>query len=116
MILRVHNAHLFVNQMDRAIVFYRDTLGLPMRYESPYWAEFDLDGFLLGLQYSGDDSPRTNGGAVIDFEVREIEPMIDRLKAAGVEFVAEILDQPFGKIAKFRDSEGNLLGLFEQSA
>lgn len=114
MIPRIHNVHLFVSQMDRAVAFYRDTLGLSLRFSTPYWAEFEVDGFTLGLQYAGDGAPVAGGGAVVDFEVQDIETMIERLEAAQAKFVAVVLDQPFGKIAKFRDSEGNLLGLFEQ--
>lgn len=115
MIIRVHNAHLPVRDMARAVAFYRDVLGLTMRFESPYWAEFEVSGFTLGLQYIGETEAVGNWGATIDFEVAEMVPAIERLKEHGATFVATVLDQPFGKLAKFRDPDGNLLGLFEQA-
>lgn len=115
MIMRIHNAHLPVRDMSRAVAFYRDVLGLPVRFESPYWAEFDVAGFTLGLQFVGEADTPGQGGATLDFEVNEIAPAIARLEAQGAAFVATVLDQPFGKLAKFRDPDGNLLGLFEQA-
>jgi predicted enzyme related to lactoylglutathione lyase len=114
-ITRVHNAHLFVTDMDRAVEFYRDQLGLEMRFTNPFWSEFLVDGFPIGLQYIGAGQVPGGSGATIDFEVTDIEDVIGRLKTHGTEFVAEVLDQPFGKLAKFRDPDGNLLGLFEQT-
>lgn len=114
MITRVHNAHLFVTDMERAVDFYRDVLGLPVRFSNPFWTEFEIEGLPLGLQYIGAGQVPTGTGATIDFEVVDIEEMIARMKLHGTEFVAIVLDQPFGKLAKFKDPDGNLLGLFEQ--
>ena len=30
----------FVADMNRAVKFYRDVLGLPLKFESPGWSEF----------------------------------------------------------------------------
>lgn len=113
MIQRIHNVYLVVSNMDRSVAFYRDALGLTLRFATPYWAEFDVHGFTLALQFTGPTNPFAGGGAVVDFEVKDIEGMIARLKAIETEFVAEVLDQTYGKIAKFRDPDGNILGLFQ---
>ena len=42
--MRVNYAIVFVSDMARSIVFYRDTLGLPLRFETPAWTEFATDG------------------------------------------------------------------------
>ena len=34
--MRVNYAIVFVSDMTRAVRFYRDTLGLPLRFESPH--------------------------------------------------------------------------------
>ena len=31
-------AILFVADMDRAVKFYRDTVGLPLKFQSPGWS------------------------------------------------------------------------------
>jgi lactoylglutathione lyase len=49
--------------MKRAVSFYRDTLGLPLKFESPGWTEFATEGATLELHASkgadsdGDDLP-----------------------------------------------------------
>ena len=39
----------FVADMDRAVKFYRDTVGLPLKFQSPGWSEFATGETTLGL-------------------------------------------------------------------
>ncbi len=50
--MRVNYAIVFVSNMKRAVVFYRDVLELPLRFESPGWTEFATDGATLALHAS----------------------------------------------------------------
>jgi len=34
----------FVGDMDRAVKFYRDVVGLPLKFQSPGWSEFSTLG------------------------------------------------------------------------
>ena len=61
--MRVNFAIVFVSDMKRSVSFYRDVLGLPLRFESPGWTEFATDGATLALHASeesnsADDAPR----------------------------------------------------------
>ena len=47
--MRVNYAIVFVSDMKRAVSFYRDVLGLPLRFETPEWTEFATDGATLAL-------------------------------------------------------------------
>ena len=48
---RLELTSIHVTNMDRAVAFYRDTLGLRAAQIWPNWAEFPLkDGVLLGVQ------------------------------------------------------------------
>ncbi|HEV2595218.1 MAG TPA: VOC family protein [Sphingomicrobium sp.] len=38
--MRLGYAIKFVDDMDKAVAFYRDTLGLEMKFQSPFWSEF----------------------------------------------------------------------------
>ena len=40
---------VMVSEMDRSVRFYRDTLGLKLRFQSPAWTEFEVDGTTLAL-------------------------------------------------------------------
>jgi lactoylglutathione lyase len=50
--MRVNYAIVFVSDMKRAVSFYRDVLGLPLRFESAGWTEFATDGATLALHAS----------------------------------------------------------------
>jgi catechol 2,3-dioxygenase-like lactoylglutathione lyase family enzyme len=50
--MRVNYVIVFVSDMNRAVSFYRDTLGMPLRFESPGWTEFATDGAILALHAS----------------------------------------------------------------
>lgn len=47
--MRVSYAIVHVSDMNRAVSFYRDVLGLPLRFQSPGWTEFATDGATLAL-------------------------------------------------------------------
>lgn len=47
--MRVNYAIVFVSDMQRSVAFYRDVLGLPLRFESPDWTEFATEGATLAL-------------------------------------------------------------------
>lgn len=47
--MRLTYAIVFVSDMERSTRFYRDALGLPLRFESPGWTEFDAGGSTLAL-------------------------------------------------------------------
>jgi lactoylglutathione lyase len=55
--MRVNYAIVFVSDMTRAVSFYRDVLGLPLRFESPGWTEFATEGATLAL-HAG-EAPRS---------------------------------------------------------
>jgi lactoylglutathione lyase len=47
--MRVNYAIVFVSDMQQSVSFYRDVIGLPLRFESPGWTEFATDGATLAL-------------------------------------------------------------------
>ena len=47
--MRLNYAIVHVSDMARAAAFYRDVLGLPLKFESPGWTEFATEGATLAL-------------------------------------------------------------------
>ena len=47
----------FVADMNRAVKFYRDTLGLQLKFESPGWSEFVTGETTLALHPASEKSP-----------------------------------------------------------
>jgi methylmalonyl-CoA/ethylmalonyl-CoA epimerase len=123
MFRRLHQVAQRADDLDRAVDFYRDTLGLSLiaRFDPPGLAFFDLGNIRLLLE-------RGASPATLYLEVDDIDGAVSTLESAGV----EIADRPqlifrddegtFGDarteewMAFFRDSEGNLVGLVERRA
>ncbi|HUM07135.1 MAG TPA: VOC family protein [Terriglobales bacterium] len=102
----------YVTDMREAVSFYRDTLGLPLVSED-FVARFDLDGVLIELVPvpPGSVVPG-NGNARLCFAVRDLAETLDQLHARGVKTTA-IRIKRGGKLAFFRDPDGNELSLWE---
>ena len=47
--MRLNYAIIFVSDMKRSVAFYRDVLGLPLKFESPGWTEFATEGATVAL-------------------------------------------------------------------
>jgi len=90
--------------MNKAVEFYRDTLGLPLRFESPSWSEFATGGTTLALHPASDKNP---GGKVeFGFTVADVEAFYRDMSAKGVLFSIPPKKQDFGGLlAQFVDSE-----------
>jgi predicted enzyme related to lactoylglutathione lyase len=52
---------LMAQDMDRAVAFYRDTLGFVEAFCSPYWSELRFGDAIVGLHGGGDGSHQKTG-------------------------------------------------------
>jgi catechol 2,3-dioxygenase-like lactoylglutathione lyase family enzyme len=108
------------SDIDRAVAFYRDTLGLTPTEDEAGGVRFEAGGswFLVyPSQYAG-----TNKATAAGWEVDDLDGAVAELKGKGVtfqEFEMEgmkmensILTAPDGmRAAWFEDTEGNIIGL-----
>jgi methylmalonyl-CoA/ethylmalonyl-CoA epimerase len=115
---RIHQIAQPVHDIDRAVAFYRDTLGLPFLFAAPpSLAFFDCDGVRLMLSppSPGHDHP----GSVLYFAVDDIQAAHDALAARGVAFsdpprkIATLPDREVW-LAAFADTEGNSLAVMSE--
>jgi predicted enzyme related to lactoylglutathione lyase len=103
-----------VDDMGRAIRFYGETLGLEVKNEGDDWSELNANGVSIGLNAREATHQRSGGGAILTLQPDgDLYDEIVRLTDAGVEFVDEVSQHAWGRIATFKDSEGNDLQLFE---
>lgn len=107
------------SDLDRAVVFYRDTLGMEFLFQVPRMAFFGLDGvrLLLGEREGGEAHP----GSILYYRVGDLDAAHTELVRRGVEFDAEpalIADMDDHELwmAFFHDSEGNQLALMAEVA
>jgi predicted enzyme related to lactoylglutathione lyase len=105
-------ATIYVGDMERALKFYTEALGLKLEYQAgPGWAQIDAGkGLILGLHgtHPGGPEPGHNGSTVIGFEVDEpMETVYDQLSQRGVAFAGPIQDTGHVRLAYFSDPDGN---------
>ena len=116
---RIGQISVNVKDLDRAIAFYRDTLGVKFLFQAPpNMAFFDCDGIrlMLGIPDRPDlDHP----ASIIYYKVDDIEKVYETFKARGVDFIVKphlVAPMPTYDLwlADFHDSEGNLLALMSE--
>jgi lactoylglutathione lyase len=105
----------FVADMDRAVSFYRDVLGLPLRFQSPGWSEFSTGETSLGLHPATEKN--LAGSVELGFNVTNLEKFHQEMSAKGVQFSMPPTKQDFGgTLAQFLDSEGGRCSVAEQTS
>ena len=85
---------VIVSDMERSIEFYRDKLGIPLKFQSPDWTEFLTGTTTLALHGGGTPQPRRVGSAdkeagtcSIGFNVDDVDKTYEELKAKGIDFL-----------------------------
>jgi predicted enzyme related to lactoylglutathione lyase len=95
----------FVADMDRAIKFYRDVIGLPLKFQSPGWSEFATGETTLGLHPASEKNPA--GKLEMGFNVSDLKQFHAEMTSKGAQFPLAPAKQDFGgMLARFVDSEG----------
>lgn len=74
----------FVADMDKAVKFHRDLLGLTLKVESPGWSEFATGETTLALHPASDKNPA--GKVELGFTVVVVEAFYRDMSAKGVLF------------------------------
>jgi predicted enzyme related to lactoylglutathione lyase len=107
------------DDLERAIAFYRDSLGMTFLFQAPpNMAFFDCGGIRLMLGIP-DREDLNHAASIIYYKVADIEATYETLNSRGVEFVVKphvVARMPAYDLwlADFRDSEGNLLALMSE--
>lgn len=108
---------IFVSNMDRAVRFYTEILGMKVEYRfGDDWTSLKTDdGVSVGLHPASKESPAGRKGAItIGFEVSgSIENAVAAMKSKGVKFVGPIVDDKEIKAAHFEDPDGNQMYFVE---
>ena len=111
--MRVNYAIVFVSDMKRSVSFYRDVIGLPLKFESPGWTEFATDGATLALHASKEQNPDTGkpqaepaGRCRPGLSVPNLDEFHQRMLAKGVPCLQEPKAIFGSKVAQYGDPDG----------
>jgi catechol 2,3-dioxygenase-like lactoylglutathione lyase family enzyme len=104
------NATIYVSDIDNALKFYGDILG--MRVKSHWgkdFAEVETNGITIGLHPATTNGPKpgTSGAISIGLEVDDLDSEVIRFKQKGVTFHGNVLDDGPLRLAFFGDQDGN---------
>jgi lactoylglutathione lyase len=95
----------FVADMNRAVAFYRDVVGLPLKFQSPEWSEFATGETILALHPASAKNPA--GKLEMGFTVPDLQQFHTEMQGKGVQFPMPPTKQDFGAaLAQFVDTEG----------
>jgi lactoylglutathione lyase len=95
----------FVGDMARAVAFYRDIVGLSLKFESPDWSEFSTGETTLALHPASEKNPP--GKLEMGFGAADLQAFYEAMTAKGVKFPIAPTKQDYGSpLAQFQDTEG----------
>lgn len=119
--MRLSYAIVFVSDMQRSVAFYRDALGLPLRFESPGWTEFATDGATLALHQgdaAGGNGEPAQGNPAGSCRPGLRVPDLDAFHRRMVEQNVRCLQEPqetFGvRLAQYVDPDGLVISVSEE--
>ena len=106
---------VLVRDLDRALPFYRDRLGLTLAVETEDWVLF-AEGIALSPagEVAADDDLRMNG-MVLALEVDDVRGAFAEMTGAGVPFLIAPTDTDGGLIASLRDPDGNVIEIAQRT-
>ena len=117
-IQRIGQIAVPIKNVERAIEFYKEILGLPLMFNTENMAFFNCNGQRLLLSLP-EKEEFANSSSVLYFQVEDIKKSVEKLSEKEVSFI----DQPhvvakMGNTEKwmtfFKDSEGNTHALMSE--
>ncbi len=112
---------LFVEDLDRALAFYRDKVGLSVRFQDKGYAELAVAGSkfallarsrlpeLVGAGHTGRPASGAHEAGVT-LLVEDVDRVHRDLTSRGISFLGAPQNRPWGqRTAYFQDTEGHLI-------
>ncbi len=121
--MRIQYSIIFVSDMARSVVFYKDVIGMPLKFESPGWTEFNTDGATWALHIC--DSGADNMNGVLNeipgrcrpgIQVSNLETFHSRMVEKDVPCVQEPTETFGTRIAQYVDPDGLVFSVGESTS
>jgi len=109
--IRGCNVTIMVSDMDTAIKFYTEILGLTLKNRyGAHWADIVGPGITIGLHPSDQEISRSDN-LQIGLSVSNLEQAIEKLENTGIKFKKSEGDNV--QLSTFQDPDGNTLYLIQ---
>jgi predicted enzyme related to lactoylglutathione lyase len=101
---------LMAQDMDRAVRFYRDVIGLEVKFQSREWTELAFGNAIVALHGGGGGQYQKTG---LSLQVRDIASACKEVEAGGGKIAMSPQNRPGEpiKLAEVMDTEGNAFSL-----
>jgi lactoylglutathione lyase len=99
----------FTDDMEGAVAFFRDKLGLPLRFTTPFWSEFDTGAVTLALHPASTENPA--GTVQLGFATDDVVRLHAQAEAEGLIFSGAPREEHGTKLARIRDPDGAEISL-----
>jgi predicted enzyme related to lactoylglutathione lyase len=109
MAIRLAYAIHFVADMERAVAFYRDTVGLALKFSSLEWSEFATGSTTLALHPASEENPA--GTTHLGLHADDIAAAHKSLSATGVRFTQAPTPSHGIQLAELVDPDGARVSL-----
>lgn len=106
---------LNAQDMERAVGFYRDVIGLELKVQSPHWSELRMGDAIIALHGGGDGTFNETG---LSFTVEDLDQACSDVVSGGGKLRSGPSDRPGEpiRLAELTDSEGNGFMMSEDKA
>ncbi len=110
----------FVSDMKRSVSFYRDVLGISLKFKTPEWTEFVTEGVTLAFHKSNESNPDETSQQPVPAErcrpslkVINLEEFHKRMTEENVICIQEPKEIFGAKIAQYLDPDGLVISVSE---
>lgn len=112
-ISKVTNVYYVVPDMDAALAFYRDTLGLTVKFQDgDKWTQFDVGGTQVALATPAPGQVDPGRNATVVLQVDDLAATRADLTAQGIALSDVISMGSHGSFFTCRDPAGNVVQFF----
>ncbi len=112
---RLSHVMMYVNDMSRALEFYKGKLGFVPNFESPFYSSLRHEAMKcrLDLHPTEAKSKDVGFGPIPYFVAKDFDGAVAKLKQLGVKVGEPKREGDSPRFVSFWDSEGNALGIEE---
>ncbi|MGH9323676.1 MAG: VOC family protein [Vicinamibacteria bacterium] len=101
---------LMAQDMERAIRFYREVVGLEVQFQTPQWSELSFGNAIVALHGGGTGAYQKTG---LSLQVKDVAAACKEIEAGGGKIASRPMLRPGEpiKLAEVMDTEGNAFSL-----
>lgn len=109
MTIRVSYVILFVANMEESVLFFRDSIGLILKFQSPFWSEFVTGETSLALHPASEKNPP--GKVQIGLGVGDVQTFYEEMSVKGVKFTQPPTVEEGSLLARFLSPDGTEINI-----